>query len=171
MVNTELIILGMISYQPSHGYLLKKNVSDCFGNPYFKLNNNVLYSTLAKLEKNGFIIGKEMPNEKINKKVYHITEEGKKHLVDLVSTPVKPGTDDFSFLVQTAFMDIITPEKRIKVVKPLYESKMILYQEVLEKKEKNASNMLPVSRIALDYGIKELENALEFYEKLMNREK
>ena len=168
MVNTELIILGMISYQPSHGYLLKKNVSDYFGNFYFKLNNNVLYSTLAKLEKNGFIIGKEVLNEKINKKVYYITEEGKNHLVELVSTPVNPEIDDFSFMVQAVFMDMIPPEKRVKVVKPLYESKKKLYGEVLEKREKNAQKMLPVSRIALEYGIKELENALEFYEKLMD---
>jgi len=170
MVNTELIILGMISFQPSHGYLLKKNVSDYFGNPYFKLNNNVLYSTLTKLEKNGFIIGKEMPSEKINKKVYHITEEGKKHLLDMVSEPAKPEIDDFSFKVQAVFLDMIPKESRIKVVKPLHDAKLKLYHDALEKKKKHGSNMLPVSFTVLEYGIKELENLLEFYETLMNME-
>lgn len=113
MVNSDLIILGMIYFQPSHGYLLKKNVKYYFGNPYFKLNNNVLYSTLIKLEKNGYVVGKVIP-EKINKKVYHITEEGIKHLVELVSTPSTPESDEFGFKVQSVFFDSHTYGKSHK---------------------------------------------------------
>ena len=167
MVNTELIILGMIYFQPSHGYLLKKNVKYYFGNPYFKLNNNILYSTLIKLEKNGFVIGKVIP-DKINKKVYNITEEGIKHLVELVSTPSTPESDEFGFKVQSVFFDLIPKESRIKVVKPLYESKLKMLQEALKKKKINGSDMLPISFTVLEYGIKELESTIEFYEKLMN---
>jgi DNA-binding PadR family transcriptional regulator len=170
MVNSDLIILGMIYLNPSHGYLLKKNVKYFFGNPYFKLNNNVLYSTLTKLEKNGFIIGKEMPGEKMNKKVYHITENGKKHLLELVATPAKPEIDDFDFKIQAAFFNLIPQESRIKVVKPLYEAKKKMHQEALEKKEKYGPDMPPISLTVLEYGIKDLENSLEFYEKLMNIE-
>ena len=83
MTNSELIILGMIYFNPSHGYALKKNVKTYFGNPHYKLNNNILYSTLQKLEKQGYIIGKETFTEKINKKVYQITETGKKYLLEL----------------------------------------------------------------------------------------
>jgi DNA-binding PadR family transcriptional regulator len=167
MVNSDLIILGMIYFQPSHGYLLKKNVKYYFGNPYFKLNNNVLYSTLIKLEKNGYVVGKVIP-EKINKKVYHITEDGIKHLIELVSTPSKPESDEFGFKVQSVFFDLIPMESRIKVVKPLYESKLKMLQEALKKKEMHGSEMLPISFAVLEFGIKELESTIEFYEKLMN---
>jgi len=167
MVNSDLIILGMIYFQPSHGYLLKKNVKYYFGNPYFKLNNNVLYSTLIKLEKNGFIVGKVIP-EKINKKVYHITEEGKKHLIELVSTPSTPESDDFGFKVKSVFFDLIPSESRIKVIKPLYESKLKMLQEASKKKEIHGSDMPPISFAVLEFGIKELMSSIEFYEKLMN---
>lgn len=170
MVNSELIILGMIYFNPSHGYALKKNVKYYFGNPHFKLNNNVLYSTLRKLEKNGFITGKEMHNEKMNKKIYHITDKGKKHLIDLVATPAKPEIDDFDFKVQAVFFNIIPRETRIKVVKPLYDAKLEMYQETLKKKEENGPNMPPIALTVLEYGIKDLENSLEFYEKLMDIE-
>lgn len=170
MVNSDLIILGMIYFNPSHGYLLKKNVKYFFGNPYFKLNNNVLYSTLTKMEKNGFIIGKEMPSEKINKKVYHITEKGKKHLLELVATPTKPEIDDFDFKIQAAFFDLIPQESRVKVVKPSYEAKLEMHQEALKKKEKYGHDMPLISLTVLEYGIKDLENTIEFYEKLMNIE-
>lgn len=170
MANTDLMILGMIYLQPSHGYLLKKNLKEYFGNPYFKLNNNVLYSTLAKLEKNGFVEGKEILGEKMNKKVYHITENGKKQLFEMVATPLTPEIDDFGFKVQAVFFDLIPKESRIKVVKPVYEAKLEMYHEALKKKEIYGANMQPISFTVLEYGIKELKNSLEFYEKLMKME-
>lgn len=170
MVNSELIILGMIYFNPSHGYSLKKNVKNYFGNPHFKLNNNILYSTLRKLEKNGFIIGKEIQSEKINKKVYHITDNGKKHLIEMVAAPAEPDIDDFDFKVKAVFFDLIPKESRIKAIKPLYESKLKMHQEALEKKEEYGATMPLIALTVLEYGIKDLENSLEFYEKLMNIE-
>ncbi|MGZ7095810.1 MAG: PadR family transcriptional regulator [Methanobacterium sp.] len=167
MANTDLIILGMISLIPGHGYQLKKNIKETFGNPYFKLNNNVLYPSLAKMETEGFIKGKEMPGERMNKKVYHITGKGKKHLLKLVGTPVKPEIEDFDFKVQAVFFDLITRKSRLEIIKPLYESKSQELQETLDKKEKFSSVMSPISLTVLEYGIKEIENSLEFYRKLM----
>jgi DNA-binding PadR family transcriptional regulator len=168
MVNSELIILGMIYFQPSHGYLLKKNVKYYFGNPNFKLNNNVLYRTLNHLENDGFIIGEEISSEKINKKVYNITENGKKHLIELVSTPPNPEIDDFSFKVQAAFFDLIPKETRKKVVEPLHRAKLEMYEEALKKREMHGKEMPDISLTVLKYGIKDLENSIEFYEELMN---
>ena len=170
MVNTDLIILGMLYFMPSHGYQLKKSFKDSFGNPYVKLNNNALYPTLARLEQEGFIHGKETQGEKMNRKVYHITNKGKKHFLELVATPVKPDVDDFDFKVQAVFFDLIPKEKRLKVIKPLYEAKLELYDESLKKKEIYGHNMSPISLIVLEYGIKETENSLEFYKKLMDME-
>lgn len=170
MVNVELIILGMIYSQPSHGYLLKKNIKDYFGNPYFKLNNNVLYSTLAKLEKNGYIQGKEIAGEKLKKKVYHITEDGEKYFLQLVATPVEPDLDKFEFHVKAVFFDLIPKESRLEVIKPWYEASLQMYQDALEKKKSYSSKMLPISLIVLEYGIKDMENTLEFYRNLMNME-
>jgi DNA-binding PadR family transcriptional regulator len=157
----------MISLMPSHGYQLKKNIKETFGNPYFKMNNNVLYPTLAKMEKNGFIEGKEISGERINKKVYHITEKGHEYLLKLVATPVKPNIDDFEFKVQAVFFDKIPKENRLQVIKPLYESKLQELQEALDKKEKFSTVMSPISLTVLEYGIKEIENSIEFYNKLM----
>lgn len=152
---------------PSHGYALKKNIKESFGNPYLNINNNVLYPTLAKMEKKGFIEGKVAAGEKMNKKVYHITEKGQKHLIKLVSTPVKPSIDDFEFKVQVVFFDLIPKETRLKVIKPLYETKRQELQEAKDKKEKFSEYLPPIPLIVLEHGIKELESSLEFYEKLM----
>lgn len=167
MVNTDLIILGMISLIPSHGYQLKKNIKESFGNPYFKLNNNVLYPTLARFEQEGFIKGEMVTGKKTNKKVYHITERGKEKLIEMVSEPVEPDIDEFNFSVHAVFFDLIPQEKRVEIIKPIYESKLQMLKEALKKKEMYGANMLPISFEVLEYSIKWLENTLEFYRKLM----
>ncbi|MCZ3364852.1 MULTISPECIES: PadR family transcriptional regulator [Methanobacterium] len=167
MANTDLIILGMIFLMPSHGYQLKKNIKESFGNPYFKLNNNVLYPTLARFEQEGFIEGKIVAGGNTSKKVYHITEKGREKLLEMVAEPVEPDIDGFDFSVHAVFFDLIPKESRVKIIKPLYESKLQMYKESLEKKEKYGVNILPISLAVLEYGIKGLERDLEFYKKLM----
>lgn len=167
MANIEIMILGMLLNQPSHGYLIKKNVSTYFGNPYFKLNNSALYRKLTELEEKGCVVGEDVTDGKINKKVYHITDEGKQYLINLLSAPVEPDIDNFSFKVQVSFMDLISQESRVKVLKPLYDAKLQLYNESIRKKEELAKIMPPVSLTVLEYGIKELEISLEFLDKLM----
>lgn len=168
-MNSELVILGMIYHQPAHGYALKNMVKEFFGDPYFKLNNNTLYSTLKELEENGFITGEEIPGERINKKIYSITEKGRKHLLDLVATPAEPDIDEFDLKVQLIFFDLIPEESRIKVIKPVYEAKLKMYQDALKKKEKYGSDMPTFSFKALEHGIKELKLSLEFYNELMTK--
>jgi len=170
MANTDLIILGIIYFMPSHGYQLKKNIRESFGNPYFKLNNNVLYPTLARFEQEGFIEGKTVPGEKTNKKVYHITEKGKEKLLEMVAEPVEPDIEGFDFSVHAVFFDLIPKESRVKIIKPIYESKLQMYKESLKKKEMYGANMLPISFAVLEYGIKGIESELEFYKKLMEME-
>ena len=48
----------------------------------------------------------------MNKKVYSITKNGKKHFLELVATPPKPDIDEFDFKVQAAFFDLISTESR-----------------------------------------------------------
>ncbi|MTK64745.1 MAG: PadR family transcriptional regulator, partial [Methanobacterium sp.] len=167
MVNSELIVLGLIYFKPSHGYIIKKNVKHYFGNPYYTLNNNVLYNTLKKLEENGYINGEQVAMEKINKKVYTITKEGEKHLIELVAKPAEPGIDEFDFRVKAVFFDLIPRETRIEAVKPLYKSKLEMLRESTEKKEKYDSFMPIIAKTVLEYGIVELKNSVEFLEKIM----
>ena len=167
MVNSELIVLGLIYFEPCHGYLIKKNVKHYFGNPYYTLNNNVLYNTLKNLEKKGYITGKLVSMEKINKKVYTITNEGKNHLIDLVAEPAEPGIDEFDFKVKAVFFDLIPRENRVAAVKPLYKSKLEMLAEAEEKMNKYGYKMPEIAKKVLEYGIIELKNSVEFLEKIM----
>ena len=166
MVNNDLIILGMIFLIPSHGYQLKKNIRETV-NPYFKINNNVLYPALARMEKKGLIEGKEMQGKGVNRKVYHITEKGKEHFLEIVSQPTEPDINNFEFMIKAVFFDYISKEKRLDVIKPLYESKKQELQDTLKKKQKYSENLSPIAFTVLEHGINEIKNTIQFLEKLI----
>ena len=108
--------------------------------------------------------------EKTIKKVYHMKEKGKEKLLEMVAEPVEPDIDGFDFSVHAVFFDLIPKESRVKIIKPIYESKLQMYKESLKKKEMYGANMLPISFAVLEYGIKGIESELEFYKKLMEME-
>ena len=64
-------ILSMLKKKPSHAYVLRKEIQKKFG---FLPGNVTAYVVLYKLESRGFVQSKKQEN----KKVYTITEKGKK---------------------------------------------------------------------------------------------
>jgi DNA-binding PadR family transcriptional regulator len=64
-------ILSLLKKAPSHAYVLRKEIHEQFG---FRPGNVSVYVVLYKLEGRGFVSAKREDN----RKVYSITEKGKK---------------------------------------------------------------------------------------------
>lgn len=194
----DLVILGILMGAPLHGYMLKQAIESNYGDRYFKLSNSALYPTLGRLEQGGYIEGKREMQETVpDRKVYHITEAGRKRLVELAATPIapssSPGATDYAFKVHAVHFGHITREDRRKVTGPLLEDAKAELKEALAKREKfdndmkkymaimqgnsqakgslqYLSNMMQLPRIVLDEGIEELKNKVRFYERIMELE-
>ncbi len=113
----DLVILGILMGAPLHGYMIKQAIESSYGDRYFKLSNSALYPTLARLEKEGFIEGKRELQEAVpDRKVYHITESGKKKLVELVASPIEPstspGTTDFYFKLHAVHFGFLNKRRK-----------------------------------------------------------
>lgn len=191
----DLVILGILMGAPMHGYMLKQAIEGSYGDRYFKLSNSALYPTLARLEQDGYIEGKRESQETVpDRKVYHITETGKKRLVELIAMPIEPssspGSTDYSFKVHAVHFGFISKEQRRSVTLPLYEDARSELKEAIEKREKllkdfekysqyvkqsdpNSEQFKVLSRmsqlpmVVLDAGIEELKNKVLFYEKIL----
>ncbi len=195
----DLVILGILMGAPLHGYMIKQAIEGSYGDRYFKLSNSALYPTLAKLQKDGYIEGKRELQESVpDKKVYHITEAGRKRLVELAARPIEPSTSpgatDFNFKVHAVHFGFLTKEERHRVTMPLYEDAKLELKSALEKRErfdrdmkayldmmKNnpqfkeqfgnyMGRMTTFPKFVLDVGIDELERKIRFYERIMELE-
>ncbi len=195
----DLVILGILMGAPLHGYMIKRAIEGSYGDRYFKLSNSALYPTLARLEKEGYIEGKREPQETVpDRKVYHITEAGKKRTVELAASPIEPSTSpgmtDFYYKVHAVHFGLLTKEERLRVTMPLYEDLKQEHQEALAKREKFYSDVnyyskladsnpqfkeqygnyigriFKFSKLVLEVGIEEMERKIKFYEQIMELE-
>jgi DNA-binding PadR family transcriptional regulator len=175
MVDLELIILSMLQGMPMHGYGLKQGLAASYGNRYFKPSNSSLYRTLAKLESEGYIEGKKVPQENVPDRVmYQITEAGRIRLREKAATPIKPSTVpgefDFDFMTQAVHFGMLTREERRRVTQPLYENAEAELKEALDKREKFGQYIDRFALVVLDQGIEELRHKYQFYGRLMEME-
>ena len=84
------LFLALLAGARGHGYELKQTLEQQFGDLLPALNAGQIYTTLARLERDGLIIGRGVAGDSRRKRVYELTESGRAALERWIETPV-PG--------------------------------------------------------------------------------
>lgn len=80
-------LLGLLAAAPRHGYDLKTAFEELLGGSW-QLNIGQVYSTLARLERDGFVCSRVVPQELVpDRKVYEITPAGRDELERWLDAP------------------------------------------------------------------------------------
>jgi len=83
--------LALLAVAPAHGYELKQALEQRFGTALAPLNACQVYTTLARLERDGLVLGADVPDDGRQKRIYELTPAGRAALETWVATP-SPGT-------------------------------------------------------------------------------
>jgi DNA-binding PadR family transcriptional regulator len=84
----KYLLLGLLVSGSRHGYELKNVFDDTYGDAW-PLNIAQIYNALSKLEEDGMVACEVVPQENVpNRKVYSLTETGRKELERWTDTPV-----------------------------------------------------------------------------------
>jgi len=105
----EHALLGFLSVRPMHGYELFQTLSSSTGlGPVWRLKQSQLYALLAKLEERGYVQATVEPQEnRPPRKIFDLTEEGRRALGDWVRTPVaRPRELRLDFLAKLYFAQL-----------------------------------------------------------------
>jgi DNA-binding PadR family transcriptional regulator len=109
--------LALLAARPAHGYELKQALDERFGSTLPTLNAGQVYTTLARLERDGLVRGRDVPDDSRQKRVYELTAAGREALDEWVSTPT-PATrlrDEFFLkLVLAAHAGVADPRALIE---------------------------------------------------------
>lgn len=104
-------ILGLLSWRPFTGYDLKKVFVDS-AVFYWSGNNNQIYRTLVQLLNEGLVGNQVQHQESLpSKKVYSITDEGRKALKSWVGLHPEAPELRNKFLIQLAWADQLNQEE------------------------------------------------------------
>ncbi len=92
-MSIRFAILGLLADRPLHGYELKAAYEEELA-PSTQLNYGQVYSTLERLGRDGLVAHEVVSQaERPDKKVYALTEEGRKQLTDWLETPARLDLD------------------------------------------------------------------------------
>jgi DNA-binding PadR family transcriptional regulator len=109
--------LALLADRPAHGYELKQALEQRFGATLPPLNAGQIYTTLARLERDGLVRGSDVPDDSRQKRVYELTDAGRRALEEWVEKPT-PATrlrDEFFMkLVLAGDSGIADPRRLIE---------------------------------------------------------
>jgi DNA-binding PadR family transcriptional regulator len=84
------LFLALLAGEKGHGYELRQTLRLQFGDLLPALNAGQIYSTLARLERDGLVVGRGVEGDSRRKRVYELTDAGQAVLEEWIETPV-PG--------------------------------------------------------------------------------
>ncbi|MGB2983371.1 MAG: PadR family transcriptional regulator [Candidatus Bipolaricaulia bacterium] len=170
-------ILGFLSYGPFSGYDLKK-VFDRSVRHFWPADQSQIYRTLTRLGRQRYVEVERIAQEdRPNRKVYHITDEGREELRRWVSETRSENAARKPFLVQSFFAGMLNDEE----ILGLFEARAQELRDRLETYEALAGDVAegkgqegpPREQffwyLTLDNGIWNAQAELDWLEDAMKR--
>ncbi len=160
------LALGLLMKEPGHGYQLDQILSEKFG-MIWKAGQTKLYVTLSDLEKQGLLrIELERQKNRPDRKVYHLTKQGKETFLDWVGKPVPSlRAARVELLAKLRFHDWLVLPNATELI---HSQQEIFHKMITEWKEEKAGEKDPFLELVYDFRIKQaqfIKDWLETYQK------
>lgn len=166
-------LLGFLNYGPHTGYELKK-VFDASVAHFWSAELSQMYPTLKALETEGLVEMKvEVQADRPNRKVYSITDDGRRELIDWLGTPAEPHQVREPLLVKLFFAAAAGKEDMLNVLKRRAEDLRLRLEGyrhglMLVDRYSQAARLDREAlfwRLTISYGISHTEANLQFIEE------
>lgn len=162
-MSIKYAMLGFLSWCPFTGYELKKVFASSLS-LYWSDNNNLIYRTLVQMHKEGLVENEVQQQDKNPaRKIYTITQEGRRQLKEWVqSFPDLPQIRN-SFLIQLAWADQLD-DHQLNALLDRYEKN--IYMRLVLCQEEDRRCTIDPSRTPRESFLWEMlaENRIGFYE-------
>lgn len=128
-------LLGLINYSPVNGYELDKIFKDSL-NFFWQAQTTQLYRELVNMEKKNWLrVELVVQSDKPNKKIYFITDDGKKEFYKWLESDNISVNNKNEFLLKLFFIGELPKTQAIKFLQT--------YKSKCEQELKNLSNISP----------------------------
>lgn len=176
-MSLEFAILGFLNYHPYTGYDLKK-IFDSSVRHFWPADQSQIYRTLTRLTEQGFAGMEKVPQEdRPDRKVYHITEAGRKELLHWLSGPAPMDSPRSAPLIQVFFSGQLSDEE----ILAKFEGYAEIMRAILAQYEQVPAQITPFQKeipsprehffwlLTLDNGIRSMQAALEWAESVIEQ--
>jgi DNA-binding PadR family transcriptional regulator len=174
-MSLDFAILGFLNYHPYTGYDLKK-IFDTSIRHFWPADQSQIYRTLARLTERGFAQVEKVPQEdRPDRKVYHITDEGRTELLRWLAYPPAMEEPRSAPLIQVFFAGQLSDEQ----ILAKFEGFTEIMRLVLAQYERVPAQIGPFEQeipsprehffwlLTLDNGIRNMRANLEWAENVI----
>lgn len=159
-MSLEHAILGFLNYEPMTGYDLKK-IIDASVAHFWPAMQSQIYKTLGRMEADGWLTVETIPQEpRPPRKVYSITEDGRRELLRWLETPQPPPETRLAWLIQVFFAGNLSDEKIIALLEEqlsMQRRRLQRFSQIPEEHRADMSEDDPRVRffwlLTVDYGV------------------
>ena len=161
-MDVKTVCLGMLTDGPASGYDLKKEFESTFAH-FFAAGYGSIYPALSSLSEDGLLTCEEIPQEgKPDRKVYRITDEGRRFLRDALRNTKPCHKVRSEFLATVCFAHLMQQEDIQAVLDHRLED-IAKYRELFRNIERDCVSDWPQgARFVLGFG-KAVAQAMENY--------
>lgn len=109
--------LALLARGPAHGYELKVALEQRFGDLLPPINAGQIYTTLARLERDGLVEGADVEGDGRGKRIYALTDAGRADIAAWLDQPSPPASlrDEFvTKLVLGGLPGIVDPQRLVE---------------------------------------------------------
>ncbi|MBU1698959.1 MAG: PadR family transcriptional regulator [Candidatus Eisenbacteria bacterium] len=158
----EIAALGLINWQPMHGYLLNQKMQQLGLEQWANISQSSIYYALNKLMEHGAVtVTTEREGKAPERTIYHITEKGRRLLAGQLRVAMgKIESDDLLFYLSMSFIDALPIAETIS----LLEARVEKLNEIikLEKSQAGEPGMPPHLMALCHVGARHMNVELEF---------
>lgn len=175
-MSLEHAILGFLEYKPLSGYCLKSAFNASVQH-FWPADQSQIYRTLARIAERGWADVEIVEQDvRPDRKVYRITDEGKKELHRWLSAPLAPKTQRTAELIQIFFAGQLSDEEALAVFRGYVEQTRGLLEHLRDVPRESCDyehEEPPKPRdeffwwLTLNYGIHLTEAKLKWYEDIV----
>jgi len=195
----ELAILGLLGEQELHGYEIRKRLRDELG--FFSpVSFGSLYPALSRLERSGAVESAEEPlssgpavpmtgslsgeraalrsrrqtggRGRRGRKVYRITEEGRRQFAELLDGERDQGADDArSFGLRLAFARYLPPQARLRLLERRRAQLLQRLDDVRHASSTGRGQLDPYARSVVEHAAESTERDISWIDRLIAAER
>ncbi|MFH1113249.1 MAG: PadR family transcriptional regulator [Pseudomonadota bacterium] len=157
-MDIQSILLGFLMHQSMTGYDLKKAFSMSFA--FFSgLSYGSIYPALKKMEKAGLITKKvEIQDGAPNRKVYTVTDAGRKVFLNSLKSPLPPVEPKSAFLMRLFFFAHLPPKERRSVALRTLRSVKELHAQLESMRPEVAARADRYQYLCFEFGLRSLSD-------------
>jgi DNA-binding PadR family transcriptional regulator len=110
-------LLALLAKEPAHGYELKTQLEQVFGEAYPSPNIGQIYVTLQRLERDGLVRSQDVVQAtRPNKRVYELTQAGHEELVQWMDRPSEGPRVRDDFFMKLALSQLASTSDRLGLI-------------------------------------------------------